>query len=328
MIFEAKDENLWISPQYLPENLENDKAFKKQMNKSKLVLVFRFARFMPDNVMINFLSRYGSFANDLYWENGIYFTKYQTDCIVLRENENDLHVFIDKNQENEGLLREIVVAFAEFGKNAKTQISLDNQNFVSFQNLKEKFAKNATEIESEQRNILKVESFRIFDNRYSNIPITTGTGEELKKENIINMLQKILALIDEANINEVFTELDELNIKSPQINKLRQEFIHGGVGYDFYDRLKMAVKSELEKGNGSFTSPSNGTSEYDLKTLYNTLNQKLNDEQLNLFCQLHFEEVYNNFSLGQSKTTKVSALLDFAKRRNLLEKLEKDLQDF
>jgi len=66
----------------------------------------------------------------------------------------------------------------------------------------------------------------------------------------------------------------------------------------------------------------------DLKTLYDTLNQKLNDEQLTLFCQLHYEAVHNNFSLGQSKTAKISALLDYAKRKNLFEVLEKELSDF
>jgi Leucine-rich repeat (LRR) protein len=65
-----------------------------------------------------------------------------------------------------------------------------------------------------------------------------------------------------------------------------------------------------------------------LKTLYNLLNQKLNDEDLTLFCQLHFEEVHNNFSSGQSKTTKISALLDYAKRNDLLESLEKELKEF
>jgi hypothetical protein len=142
------------------------------------------------------------------------------------------------------------------------------------------------------------------------------------------MLQKILSLIDEVKISEVFTQLDNLNIKSPEINKLRQEFIHGGVGFDFYDRLKMAVKSELGNKDRLSTSSRSRTSEYDLKNLYNALNQKLNDENLNLFCQLHFAEVHDNFSLGQSKTAKISALLDFAKRKNLLEKLEKDLQGF
>ena len=69
-------------------------------------------------------------------------------------------------------------------------------------------------------------------------------------------------------------------------------------------------------------------SQPNLKTLYNTLNQQLNDESLTLFCQLNFEEVHNNFTTGQSKINKISALLDYAKRKDLLGKLEQDLTEF
>ncbi len=223
------------------------------------------------------------------------------------------------------------------------------------------------------------------------------------------MLQKILSLIDNAEIAEAFAEIDKANIQSPSIAQLKREFILGDKRFDFYDRLKMAVREELSKENVDFQNKENQTIEQksidllkniylyvknkcpqnifycrfkfsdlaidetnhrslihwlrkekyikdssgfdylltpeglkfiesqniapshhsgQLKSLYNILNQKLNDENLNLFCQLHFAEVHDNFSLGQSKTTKISALLDFAKRKNLLEKLEKDLQDF
>lgn len=66
-----------------------------------------------------------------------------------------------------------------------------------------------------------------------------------------SMLQKILSLIDEVKINEVFTELDKANIQSPQINRLRQEFVHGRIDFDFYDRLKTAVRNELKVSQNS-----------------------------------------------------------------------------
>jgi len=72
----------------------------------------------------------------------------------------------------------------------------------------------------------------------------------------------------------------------------------------------------------------NNGSKKDLPSLYKILNDKLNDEKMTLFCQLYFEEVHNNLGLGQTKTAKISALLDYAKRNNLLEKLEKDLGEF
>jgi hypothetical protein len=65
------------------------------------------------------------------------------------------------------------------------------------------------------------------------------------KENPI--LQKILDLIDKAEIAEVFEALDGLNIRNHQLNQLRQEFIHGNVGYNFYERLRMAVREALRE---------------------------------------------------------------------------------
>ena len=166
LIFEAKKqgETYWIAPQYLPENLDDNKSFKKQLDESALALVFRFSRFMPDNVMINFLSRYGSFAKDEYWKNGIYFTKNGINCIVQKTKEYDLEIWTDKSQGANSLLREVVDAFLEFGKNAKTAISLNNSDFVDFQKLKAYREKGFREIESQQGNCLPVDDFAfLFD---------------------------------------------------------------------------------------------------------------------------------------------------------------------
>lgn len=144
------------------------------------------------------------------------------------------------------------------------------------------------------------------------------------------MLQKILSLIDNANIAEAFAEIDRMNIKSPSISQLKREFILGDKRFDFYDRLKMAVKNEVKEESNTYTGDLSNinTSFIDLKQLYQKLNAKLNDESLGLFCMLHFNSVYNNFSQGQSKTLKITALLDYAKRNDLLEKLEHDLNNF
>ncbi len=163
---EDKDEIFWIAPQYLDKKLEGNKIFDKQLDKSKLALVFRFSRFMPDNVMINFLSRYGSFAKDVYWKNGIYFTKNEVDCIVFKENENELHIWIDKYQERKGTLKEIVEVFSEFGKNAKMEISLDNNDFVNLQELKNDNKKGFKQIKSLQGNPLQIKDFLfLFQNK-------------------------------------------------------------------------------------------------------------------------------------------------------------------
>lgn len=144
------------------------------------------------------------------------------------------------------------------------------------------------------------------------------------------MLQKILSLINNANIAEAFAAIDKANIQSPSIAQLKREFILGEKRFDFYDRLKMAVKNEVKEESNTYTEDliKINTPSVDLQQLYQKLNAKFNDETLTLFCMLHFDSAYNNFSQGQSKMLKVTALLDYAKRNNRLEKLAHDLNNF
>jgi len=68
--------------------------------------------------------------------------------------------------------------------------------------------------------------------------------------------------------------------------------------------------------------------EVNLKSIYKILNTRLNDENLTTFCMLNFEKIYNGFGDGQTKTAKINRLLDYTKRQNLLEKLNRDLHEF
>jgi hypothetical protein len=246
LIFEAKDETetFWIAPQYLPETLKNDKSFNKQINKSKLALVFRFSRFMPDNVMINFLSRYGSFAEDIYWKNGIYFTKNGIDCIVQKKNEKDLEVWIDKNQDGKTVLKEIVEAFTEFGKNAKTEISLDNQDFVSFQELKNDFEKGFREIKSLQGNRLEIEDFWFLFGKESSNPKPPTTMDY--KTYISNALKQL----ERAEYASYFSQMDQVVFSNPKVTSrrrttysdLKNDFIGGFSGSRFAGQLEAYAK--------------------------------------------------------------------------------------
>jgi hypothetical protein len=61
------------------------------------------------------------------------------------------------------------------------------------------------------------------------------------------MLERILNLINEVRIAEVFEELDRLDIRNNQLNQLRREFIAGNIGFNFYDRLRIAVREALRE---------------------------------------------------------------------------------
>jgi internalin A len=141
MIFEAGEglAKYYIAPQYLPIALDIDTQplYDMIFEDLSLAFVFRFPKFMPDNIMINFLSRYGSYSNKMYWKNGICFANHKkAKCIVnYDENTQSLKVYTAKSPESLNLQIEILNAFVELGKNTAPELSLDDGIFVSLQEL-------------------------------------------------------------------------------------------------------------------------------------------------------------------------------------------------
>lgn len=64
-----------------------------------------------------------------------------------------------------------------------------------------------------------------------------------------------------------------------------------------------------------------------MKNLFDIL-IKIEDSTFNKFVEYFYQPVFNNFSSGQSKTTKINALLDYCKRKDLLSELEQLLNQF
>lgn len=60
---------------------------------------------------------------------------------------------------------------------------------------------------------------------------------------------------------------------------------------------------------------------YNNKNIYKLLDTIFNDEGIQTFCFLNFEKVHNNFSLGQSKSQRLLALMDYTQRQMETEKL-------
>ncbi len=152
-----------------------------------------------------------------------------------------------------------------------------------------------------------------------------------KKEKEMNNYEKALALVNQLAIPDYFSLMKELVGDKPALIKLQNKFIMGKTDEDFYDQLKSFAEMELKgkehtpKAENKEQNPVNSNQ---LKELYELLDKKLNDEDLNLFCMLHFDEVHSNFAQGQSKRIKITNLLDYAKRKELLDKLGKELADF
>jgi len=137
----GKGDPMFIAPQYLPEKLPRREQilFDTFFEEMSLQFIFRFPRFIPDNVLINFLSRYGPYSNKIYWKNGICFKneKRVKSTVKYDDGTQSFWVYSENNEETNSLLKEICDAFTELSKNANAEISIDEGvTFVSMQELK------------------------------------------------------------------------------------------------------------------------------------------------------------------------------------------------
>ncbi|RMG75718.1 MAG: hypothetical protein D6722_00510 [Bacteroidetes bacterium] len=138
LIFEDKEEKgLYISPQYLPEKPSRDakRLIKAFLDEWTSGFTFRFPRFVPDNVMINFLSRYGPYSNKVYWKRGIFFQSSSgVKCLVTYQDQS-LTVQTTTHPQASSMQREICAAFVELSRNANAEVSLDGDVFVAWDEL-------------------------------------------------------------------------------------------------------------------------------------------------------------------------------------------------
>ena len=137
LIFEPREEkDVFIAPQYLPDELGRDGRKLLKIVEKNLVLAFtfHFPRFLPDNVMINFLSKYGPFSENLYWKNGICFQNQLGQNCVVKLKDNSLEVLTEQGAVSFSLQAEICQAFVQLSKNANAEITFDGIR-VSWQKL-------------------------------------------------------------------------------------------------------------------------------------------------------------------------------------------------
>ncbi len=228
LIFQPEEENYYVAPQYLPKDLaaQEQRLFNMLFSSLKLAFVFRFPKYIPDNVMINFLSRYGPFAEKLYWKNGICFTSEQKVNAVVKYHEERqcLHVFTPDTEAAKLLQNEICKAFVELSRNANAEISLDGKIFASWQKLNkhaELYAQNPEQqfFAEDGKTSLYVKDFEHF------LPLGEHGMGRFKVDVGIEM-QEIKNLVVS---NKIADALGELEIKTPKrlennLMLLRQRF--------------------------------------------------------------------------------------------------------
>jgi GTPase SAR1 family protein len=229
LIFKA-DEGIYIAPQYLPDELgkQGKIALDNAMDDLSLSFVFRFPKFIPDNVMINFLSRYGSFSRKMYWKNGIHFVnETKQKCIVkYDETQQKLTVYTAKTLESSHLQYEICQAFVELSKNADSEISVDGHAFATWQDVKDNvqfyekdpnypfFAIDKTPLSMADFAVLVVKDALLTNNRKRINP---------ELEAAINDLQKqVRTLITQDKTKEAFEYIDAWADKN-SVSKLQDD---------------------------------------------------------------------------------------------------------
>ncbi len=218
LIFQPEGKAYFIAPQYLPEKLEPmaQQFYNSIFKKLTLGFIFRFPRFLPDNVMINFLSRYGPYSSEVYWKNGIFFTNDQgEECIVhFKESTKSLWVYGQENQATYALQREVCQAFIELSKNANAEISLDGEHFVSWQELEHYFEPLAQHPDADQmimdvdkKKMLHVRDFMRFSEKGE---YRFEKSFEITKTNKNMSVQSIRKLLAEGRLREGVEALAEV----------------------------------------------------------------------------------------------------------------------
>lgn len=167
LIFETQEEGatVFIAPNYLPEELSYDAKKLLRSHERVLVPAFRFAfpKFLPDNVMVNFLSRYGPYSDKLYWKNGIFFTNSEGQRALVKLEENTLEVYSEQGEQSYALQAEICRAFVDLSGNAGAELTVNGRT-VSWQMLEkanEQKAENAL-VPDTDGNLVPVAQFARF----------------------------------------------------------------------------------------------------------------------------------------------------------------------
>jgi len=134
LLFETLEENevVYIAPNYLLEALSPDaqKLLRSHEAALRPAFQFSFPKFMPDNVMVNFLSRYGPYSNELYWKNGIFFTDETGQRALVKLTGRSLEVFAEPGEQSHDLQVQICQAFVELSGNANAELTVNGRTII------------------------------------------------------------------------------------------------------------------------------------------------------------------------------------------------------
>jgi len=143
LVYKKKDTDTYIAPQYLPElpASERDSFDVLKIEKTRRFLL-RYPRLLPDNVMINVLSKYGPYSIEKVYRTGIYFIKEGTrETCLIEQDQSLISVYTNENEAADRVAKEVFEQFIALSKKATIHLSLDGKEWVDVRVAKEAIEK-------------------------------------------------------------------------------------------------------------------------------------------------------------------------------------------
>ncbi|MCL6257478.1 leucine-rich repeat domain-containing protein [Aquiflexum sp. TKW24L] len=184
LIFEDKENQCFIAPQYLPELPKNEMALKWAMNSlpEEASIMIGFSEFMLPNIIQRVIAAIGDKAVDkIYWKYGGVF-RVEGNPVLIQSFPDEKMVKIFVNKHDRASKWEIFRLFWEKAENDKSlMLSIDNgEEFVSIKDIFEQRDLKNKFIKSQKGNKVIIENYLyLFKNEP---PIKSGSAMDEKKQ--------------------------------------------------------------------------------------------------------------------------------------------------
>jgi len=158
-----------------------------------------------------------------------------------------------------------------------------------------------------------------------------GTTQKVEDDELLlDLIYRFyFGIAEKMNLERAFLEAQSL-IKSLQYNSKNSPdfwqafFTDKGKNWKFEKQNlpSSIIMTEKPINSASPSTEKNNFDNMDKGTLIKLLMKAFNDEGLDVFCMSYFDEVFNNFADGLSKTKKIMALISYCEQRLQIPKLE------
>jgi len=226
----------YIAPQYLGDENEEIKKSIKRMKEDKCnnipTFYIRYPNFIPVTTLPRFIARYGKFATDNCWENGMLFTYKETDILIEQiPNENKIVAWIQETPSKNECINKVFNDLISITMHPEMRLSLDGKEWVLIsQVLDEKFPNDY--YETDEKGWIQRKHFAPFMNGYHPpIPFKNVSDET-------RVVKIFLASSEELKEHREFFEI-EINRLNKDWVPNKKIFFHLEIWEDFLDHMQI-----------------------------------------------------------------------------------------